>query len=190
LTIDTIDASRVDFDLSCSNPSRIFRLPGTINRKGVETPERPYALAEILWLPETPQVFDVSRLLADARAWQESTNPGRPGRPTRTFRKEVQSSTSYTMDMAGYIQRYHPEVEWGAVDRCQCPFHGGDNPTSLWVSEDGAFCHACQTGYSLISAIMADQRCTVSEAYRYAEQAGIIDKKTADIPLTLDYLND
>jgi len=40
----------VEFDRSVRNPSRIFRLYGTINRKGLNTPDRPNRRAAC-WIP-------------------------------------------------------------------------------------------------------------------------------------------
>jgi hypothetical protein len=178
-------------DLACSNPSRIARLPGTMNRKGVSTSERPHVMASILWLPSRPETFDLSPLLKDAIAWGEKNNTGRPSRP-KTERKEVnplRPAPEFKLSMEDYLIRYHPDLEWGGPDRCQCPFHGGDNPTSLWVSDTGAFCHACQSSWNLIGAIMADQRCSVSDAYRWAESEEIIERRSVLIPLNLDNLN-
>jgi len=39
-------------DVANHNPSRIWKLPGTWGRKGVNTPERPHRLAQLLDLPE------------------------------------------------------------------------------------------------------------------------------------------
>jgi hypothetical protein len=42
------DSVGAHIDLSVGNPSRILRIPGTVNRKGVETPERPHRIASIV----------------------------------------------------------------------------------------------------------------------------------------------
>jgi hypothetical protein len=42
---DTVDAH---IDPVCANPSRILRIPGTVNRKGQETPVRPHRRARIV----------------------------------------------------------------------------------------------------------------------------------------------
>jgi len=56
----------VNIDLTVFNPSRIWRLPGTWNRKGDDLPERPHRLAKLAEIPETLSV--VERRLLDELA--------------------------------------------------------------------------------------------------------------------------
>lgn len=44
----TFDDDRVHIDQSVHNPSRLIRLPGTWNRKGDSTPERPHRISRLL----------------------------------------------------------------------------------------------------------------------------------------------
>ncbi len=45
---------RVQIDQAVHNPARIWRLPGTWNRKGDDVPERPHRLAKVLSAPDAP----------------------------------------------------------------------------------------------------------------------------------------
>lgn len=47
---DAFSDESVIFDATVRNPSRIWRLYGTMNRKGESTPERPHRMAEV-WIP-------------------------------------------------------------------------------------------------------------------------------------------
>ncbi len=48
----------VEFDRSVRNPGRIFRLYGSVNRKGPDTPERPHRRAAC-WIPSPWQLVDL-----------------------------------------------------------------------------------------------------------------------------------
>ncbi|MFI4911147.1 MAG: hypothetical protein ACIAQZ_05715, partial [Sedimentisphaeraceae bacterium JB056] len=63
----------VQVDLSVHNPARICRLPGTWNRKGDSTQNRPHRLAEILELPE--QIEVVQKQLLEQLAGTETEKP-------------------------------------------------------------------------------------------------------------------
>jgi len=48
---DSFSTDRVRIDLAVSNPSRIWKLPGTIARKGPASPDRPHRRARLLGRP-------------------------------------------------------------------------------------------------------------------------------------------
>lgn len=52
---DSLDAK---IDTSVTNPGRIVRLPGTWNRKGEDTPERPHRLAHVISQPTEKRYVD------------------------------------------------------------------------------------------------------------------------------------
>ena len=68
--------SDVNIDLTVFNPSRIWRLPGTWNRKGDNMPERPHRMASLLEVPEALEI--VPRELMETLANQISAIPGKP----------------------------------------------------------------------------------------------------------------
>lgn len=75
------------FDLTVRNPSRIFRLYGTLNRKALHTRERPQRTATV-WVPDRWDVVSPHALAravdalapAPPRVSQIQANPGRQGK--------------------------------------------------------------------------------------------------------------
>ena len=55
---------KVKVDLSVFNASRIWRIPGTVNRKGDPLPERPHRQARIVRLPKRIVILDTEHILA------------------------------------------------------------------------------------------------------------------------------
>lgn len=58
----------IGFDIKVRNPSRIFRLYGTMNRKGENTPERPYRRSSV-WIPEAWQIVTTEALKRTAQRY-------------------------------------------------------------------------------------------------------------------------
>ncbi len=56
------DNDEVTVDLSVADASRLFRLPGTFNRKGHHATERPWRLARIVSAPEALEIVPRERL--------------------------------------------------------------------------------------------------------------------------------
>jgi hypothetical protein len=46
---EEFDTPFAEIDTSASNPSRVTRVPGTVNRKGPDSPERPHRTAQVLF---------------------------------------------------------------------------------------------------------------------------------------------
>ncbi len=66
-------------DMSVYSTMQLARLPGTWNRKGQQSPSRPYRLASIVRAPESPQVVTVEQLMALAPA--SASEVDRPALP-------------------------------------------------------------------------------------------------------------
>jgi hypothetical protein len=78
----------VEFDRSVKNPGRIFRLYGTVNRKGPNTPERPHRRAQC-WIPSPWRQVDrhlVERLANRYARRAESRPKSRLEAPQSGFR--------------------------------------------------------------------------------------------------------
>jgi hypothetical protein len=56
------DMKQVKIDQSVGNPSRLVRLPGTLNRKGDSTESRPQRYAGIISIPENPKPVSIGLL--------------------------------------------------------------------------------------------------------------------------------
>jgi putative DNA primase/helicase len=73
---------QVKIDTSVHNAARIMRVPGTLNAKGDNTPERPHRQARLLHAPDHGEVVDADQLAAvigDPDP-EPSTKAARPGR--------------------------------------------------------------------------------------------------------------
>lgn len=69
------DTNVVQIDQAVFNPARIGRLPGTVNRKGDDTPDRPHRIARVLSAPEKfePVPVELLEKLAGPAAEAKST---------------------------------------------------------------------------------------------------------------------
>lgn len=102
-------------DTTLHNPSRIFRLPGTVNRKGDDTPTRPHRMARMIEAP-VEKVFTpvelLEKLAADAPAASEPISKRRepskrPAAPDgKTGGTGPENSKKW---MAGWLKRCAPE---------------------------------------------------------------------------------
>ncbi|MFI4911152.1 MAG: hypothetical protein ACIAQZ_05740, partial [Sedimentisphaeraceae bacterium JB056] len=91
----------VQVDLSVHNPARICRLPGTWNRKGDSTQNRPHRLAEILERPE--QIEVVSKQLLRQLA---GTEPEKPQIPTGHVLASAIDDFNSRGDIASLLGKY------------------------------------------------------------------------------------
>jgi putative DNA primase/helicase len=60
------DNEHAEVDTKVHNASRVSKLPGTWVRKGPNTPERPWRLARLLWVPDKLELVTVEQLSAIA----------------------------------------------------------------------------------------------------------------------------
>jgi len=99
-------------DQTVANPARIWKLYGTVARKGDDTPERPHRLARLLEAPET--FVPVSRALLEALA---AVPPAEPPSAATTFGR-TGSAGKGEFDLAAWISDHGLAVEgprkWGA----------------------------------------------------------------------------
>ena len=76
------DTEYVHVDQTVHNPSRIGRLPGTVNRKGDNVPDRPHRMARVLFAPEKWDPVPPELLEAFAGPATNSKTPGTSGAAT------------------------------------------------------------------------------------------------------------
>ena len=69
----TFSTDRAKVDLAVFNAARIWKVPGTLSRKGSGEGDRPHRVARILEAP-TPKELDVAR----SKNWQALLAPGQP----------------------------------------------------------------------------------------------------------------
>jgi len=66
-----LNDGKVEVDQSVCNPSRLWRLPGTLNCRGDHTADRPHRLATVIDMPETLDIVtkeQLEKIAANARA--------------------------------------------------------------------------------------------------------------------------
>lgn len=133
------DSDKVCIDQAVHNAARIWKLPGTLARKGDSTLERPHRLARIISAPETLTIAPMEALTALAATLPaEAPKAAAPGRAfdlqlwLQEHGIEVKSSGPYDGG-ARYILK-------------QCPFnpeHGGTS-AAIFQGADGKLGFKCQ----------------------------------------------
>ena len=105
------DNNQVSIDQSVFNAARIWKLPGTLARKGDHIPDRPHRIARLLDVPATLTVAPVEVLKALAAS---VTEPEAPRQMSRVNRSGGQS-----FDLMGWLAKYHIPIK--RID----DYHGG-----------------------------------------------------------------
>jgi hypothetical protein len=141
----------VHFDPTVRNPARIWRLYGTINRKGTPTPERPHRMATVAvpdrWRAVAPQQVErlASAYARRAPAPAPHVQGGRPGGHSR-----VGGRGSYaTLDVRGWFAAHsaYKRALGGGKHAVLCPWVGEhstesgpmDTSTVVWDAAGGAW---------------------------------------------------
>ena len=134
---------RVHVDLTVHNPARIWRLPGTMNRKGDHTEERPHRMA--ILFSEPRELLTVSRVrLEDIAGCGQSSVDG--------SREAAAANIHGNFNLDDWIQRYCPELgdpqPWKGGRRWifpVCPFHSEHtNKSAVLIQQpSGAIAFTC-----------------------------------------------
>jgi hypothetical protein len=135
----------VEFDPTVRNPSRIWRLYGTCNRKGIATAERPHRTATIVipsrWEGVSPRLVDT---LASKYARQPTVRP-----PVTAPRTNVAAGAGdySTLDIIGWMQAHSMFKRrlGGGKHAVRCPregehttpSHEHSTDTVVWEGEAG-----------------------------------------------------
>lgn len=149
----------VKIDLSVHNPARIWRLPGTMNCKGDDTPDRPHRMAKIVSAPKRPVVVEREKLMEIVAKVEPAMEAPRP--PARTeilsnrgnlsgFSLADAPKPQFNIDQ--WIGQYAPELgeprPWQGGRRWVfdiCPFNDAHTNRSAVLLEmpDGAVAFTC-----------------------------------------------
>lgn len=142
----------VDFDRTVRNPARLTRLYGTINVKGIATPDRPHRLSSI-WMPDEYRPVSQDALWALIRAVGADQEPERPSYTTRESRQSVTGTGDYnTLNVVSWFQSkglYLKFIE-GNKHAVNCPWQeqhscsSGPGETIIYAANNdwpGFFCH-------------------------------------------------
>lgn len=116
------DDAQVHVDQKVFNPARIFKLYGTISRKGSDIPERPHREAKILARPTSDRCVATDQLRALA---SELSEPQRPQQP-RTTSRNIDWSLERWLQQHG-VEIISGPVPWRDAQKWQvpCPFDEG-----------------------------------------------------------------
>ncbi len=150
------DTEQASIDTSVSNAARIARLPGTVNRKGEATAERPHRLARIVSAPEELAAVSpeqVEAVIAEAGGDLDARGDD-PGANDLDARGDDPGSR---FDLAAWVAKHLPQAtgpqpwsaQGGIGQRWQvtCPFesHAKDRGKA-WVGQlaSGAISAGCQ----------------------------------------------
>jgi hypothetical protein len=135
----------VKLDTSVYNAGRIWKVPGTLSRKGTPSPDRPHRLARILVAPDTLEVVALAQLEALA-----AMGPGTAySRPTaRQVDASLQGQGDYsTLDAVSWFQSHsHYGRNLGSGKHAvRCPWEdqhteqrpAEDSDSVIWEAERG-----------------------------------------------------
>ena len=134
------DSDDAHVDRSVFNPARIARLPGSWNRKGEDTPERPHRQAKVMRYPETWEPVTVSMIFQLACEWGYGEQQQRQAKDLLIDEDGVLKLIAEfpeQLQLRGIVERD------GAKYFCleSCPFagrtHNGDKRKTALVLGDG-----------------------------------------------------
>jgi len=97
-------ADDVEFDRTVRNPGRIFRLYGTVNRKGSDTPERPHRRSTCWIPPEWRQV--TQRQVAQLASYYARQQPSRKPTPESSSSPINGRGDYRTLDVVAWFQAH------------------------------------------------------------------------------------
>lgn len=137
----------VDIDRSVHNPSRIWKLYGTMAKKGDETEDRKHRMAKILYIPkEIKEVdFEKIKLLAsmvvDDKAKKIATQ--------KTFTRAANSSDS-TINPVEWCAKHGIAIQYDSQYQDakkyvleECPFNSTHKESAIFQNENGAISFKC-----------------------------------------------
>ena len=162
--LQACNSPEVDVDESVCNTSRIWRLPGSVNRKGDPIPDRPHRTAKIIHFPEPLQKVPMEKMLDAADLQKEKDfDPedyvdrisGSGAKISNIDFSKIDDSVSATepFDLAVWINRFCPDAEgpgdWNGGKKWifpVCPFNPDHQNRSAVLTEQasgaiGFTCH-------------------------------------------------
>lgn len=127
-------------DTTVCNAARIMRIPGTLNAKGDNTPERPHRPARLLSVPEDRVTVDVELLAAVAKPEGPTTHGG--ARPSKPGTASTHDTTVDIDKMAAWLEEHELNTRNGKPWRGtgyrweleSCPFNPDHDRGEAWVA--------------------------------------------------------
>jgi len=139
--------NEVDIDKSVHNPSRIWKLYGTMAQKGDETEDRKHRMAKLLYVPEEIKEvsFEKIRLLASMAVDEKKKKS--------TAKKQfsgVASSTESSINPVEWCAKHGIEIEYDSQYQDakkyvleECPFNASHKESAIFQNENGAVSFKC-----------------------------------------------
>jgi hypothetical protein len=138
------DDAAVSIDPSVFNAGRLWKLPGTLTRKGDSTPSRPHRIARLLDVPTTPVITPVEALEALAATLPAKLKETAAARP---YHGPVQFDLVTWMSAHGIEVKSSGPYQGGTrYILKQCVFNGDHTGTSaaIFQGADGRLGYKCQ----------------------------------------------
>lgn len=139
------DTAVVHIDQTVTNPSRLGRLPGTVNRKGDNTPDRPYRMARVLSAPASlvPVPIELLEALAGP-ALVPKQNAVQP-KSTAWTQEAVQAFIDKHLSDCGpgAPTAYRGGTKW-VLDKCPFDESHTGGCAAVFYSQDGVPGFRCQ----------------------------------------------
>ena len=157
------DGPAVKVDTTMFNAARIIRVPGTTNRKGDDTPDRPHRVCHIVHVPNPLEVVD--RDLLETLAAQAPDDTPAHGtrvpsgnvlpfpRQSRDLVGEFMSGRRDSFDLDSFIAEHFPDADGpkvrGSIRKWVlkvCPFNDDHTDRSAFILQlpNGAISAGCQ----------------------------------------------
>ena len=137
--LEALDAvfsdDRVKVDTTTYNAARIWKIYGTMARKGSDVPDRPHRLSKILEAPEPEELATVSReqleALAALRPTEQTTTTAAAGVDFDPVRYAEAHGATVAKVKSGWLD---PKGKrWTLAILEECPFNADHNRGEAWV---------------------------------------------------------
>lgn len=201
----TVENTLVDIDRSVFSAANLARLPGTINRKGPDTPNRPWRPTQVLWCPTEPRPLtseqfrniellarELLPVIVEAEKKVKVVKESKGTAKHSLVKEKVYSPSKdyfnhYNISYYDFLMKYTDTIPV-SHSRCQCPFHHGVDATA-GIYENGLRCWSaseCDRFFSMSESIKILIGLPDYHAVKeWARKEGIwVDKPTE--PLSLD----
>ncbi|MBI2843048.1 MAG: hypothetical protein HYX78_06570 [Armatimonadetes bacterium] len=175
----------VEVDNAVHNPARIWKLYGTVARKGENMPDRPHRLARILSKPETLQAVPYELLVMVA----DNSNQEVDAKAGSAY------SSKDGFDLPGWVQKYLPGAREEAWSHGKlwvvpvCPFNPEHNRGEAFVIQRpdgkiGAGCHhnSCAWNWRELREKFEPGCYTTKKRSRRAAQSGVASDTAGNYP--------
>ena len=160
LNLQPCNSPAVEIDPTVCNSSRIWRLPGSVNRKGDSIPERPHRIAQIISFPDELQLVPDAALQLAAGIKEEKpfcpeeyTSGASAKLPKADYSSATLPADQVPFELASWIRQHCPDADgpepWqdGRKWTFQiCPFNPDHRNRSAVITEQasgaiGFTCH-------------------------------------------------